>query len=360
MHGLIMRVMILTPSAFPDLTGNAVTSERWRRSLERQGLTVKVLATQGLDTQSFYKEISSFRPDIIQGLHALKTGELLLRYKEVFASDSVPFVVSFAGTDINHDIKYNDKKSIILNVCKMSQAIIAQSHDIVTRLKALLPDLNNRIFYIQASLSWFGNTPFDLRGAAGCEGQHVLFFLPAGIRPVKGNLECLTALREVHKIRPLIKAVFAGPVLDVEYASLFYLEMNQCSEFARLIPPIPPASMRAAYKGADVVLNASFSEGFSNALLEAMASGLPILASDIESNRFAVFGENVDQRCGYLFNPYDQIDFVSRALKLIDEPATRIALGEKGRAMAGQMPDADEEAALLVSIYRRVMSDVIL
>ena len=31
------RVLILTPTALPDITGNAVTVERWRQGLIRAG-----------------------------------------------------------------------------------------------------------------------------------------------------------------------------------------------------------------------------------------------------------------------------------------------------------------------------------
>ncbi len=43
-----MRVLILTPTALPFVTGNAITAERWRRSLSKKGIGVEVLATQGI------------------------------------------------------------------------------------------------------------------------------------------------------------------------------------------------------------------------------------------------------------------------------------------------------------------------
>jgi glycosyltransferase involved in cell wall biosynthesis len=352
----MLRVLILTPTAFPSLTGNAITAERWRRSHEKQGLTVKVAAAQYLDAENLSKEIQDFRPDIIHGHHAFKTGKLLITHHDTAASNGIPFVISCAGTDINHDLALHEKKKTILEVFRTARATITQSKDIALKLKDQPNGFHNRVMYVPKSLMWLGDTSFDLREAAGCEPHHILFFLPAGIRPVKGNIECLMAVNEVHKLRPSIKVVFAGPVIDPEYASLFLQILKQHSDFACRIPAIPPEAMRAAYRGADVVLNTSFSEGFSNVLLEAMASIKPILASDIRSNRLAVCGKNGDRPCGCIFDPYNREDFVRQALKLIDDAGLRKSLGQAGLTRAGQWSKPDDEAVRLIEIYKHALA----
>jgi len=351
-----MRLLILTPTALPSLTGNAITAERWRRSHEKQGLTVKVIAARGLDPQMLHKEIQLFQPDIINGLHAFHSGKLLINHRNGSVSDDIPFVISFAGTDINHDLALYERRVIILEVCKTARAIITQSQDIDLKLKELSDGFYDLVHYVPPSFTWFGNDSFDLRGAAGCEPNHILFFLPAGIRPVKRNLECLIDINEVHKVRPSTKVIFAGPVLDTEYAMQFLRMLEHCSNFARWIPAIPSEAMRSAYNGADVVLNTSSSEGFSNALLETMASSKPILASDIQSNHRAILGGNGEQPCGCLFDLSNQMDFIRQALKLIDDTSLRISLGEAGLARAKQWPGPGDEAELLIKIYKQVLA----
>ncbi|MCX5817298.1 MAG: glycosyltransferase [Proteobacteria bacterium] len=351
-----MRLLILTPTALPSLTGNAITAERWRRSHEKQGLTVKVIAAQGLDPQNLRKEIQRFQPDIIHGHHAFKSGKLLINHHNGSASDDIPFVISCAGTDINHDLTLNERRATILEVCKTARAIIIQSQDLDLKLKDLSDGFYNRVHYVPPSFTWLGNDSFDLRGAAGCESHHILFFLPAGIRPVKRNLECLIAINEVHKVRSSTKVMFAGPVLDTEYAMQFLYMLEQCSNFARWIPAIPPEAMRSAYNGADVVLNTSSSEGFSNVLLETMASGKPILASDIQSNRRAILRDNGERPSCCLFDLYSQTDFVYQALKLIDDASLRKSLGEAGFIRAKQWPGPADEAELLIKIYKQALA----
>ena len=59
------RLLILTPSALPTVTGNAMTAERWRRSLVGMGLDVRVLGTEGLDAGGLKREIDRFKPDLL-------------------------------------------------------------------------------------------------------------------------------------------------------------------------------------------------------------------------------------------------------------------------------------------------------
>ena len=64
------------------------------------------------------------------------------------------------------------------------------------------------------------------------------------------------------------------------------------------------------YSGCDVVCLPSFFEGCSNVIGEALACGVPVLASDVSDNgRFVV-----DGRTGFLFDPTDSQD-IARAVR---------------------------------------------
>ena len=345
------RLLLLTPSAFPSVTGNAMTAERWRRALEEKGIAVKVMATQDLPASALYEEMDRFRPDLIHAHHALRSGGLLLAPAGVHSRVWIHLVVSPAGTDINGDLSEGPRREIILKIFQGARAIIAQGPATRQRLEEILPRARRRIFSVPKSVAWFGEENIRLREIAGCRPGSILLLFPAGIRPVKGNLECLRNLEKVHSLRPHLRAVFAGPALDSDYAAQFEKEIIRLAAFARWINPIPPAAMRSAYEEADVVLNASFSEGLANAVLEGMAAGRPLLASDIPGNRGPVLGEKGDDPSGILFNPQDPEDFLKQALRLIDDEDLRSSLGQAGKKRAKGWPSPEEEAEGLIRAY---------
>ena len=154
-------------------------------------------------------------------------------------------------------------------------------------------------------------------------------------------------------MRPSIRAVFAGPALDKEYAARFEQEVERLHPFARWLPPIPLQAMRSAYQGADVILNGSFSEGLSNVLLEAKAAGKPILASNIPANRWPVLGDQNDLPAGLLFDLHSPEHFLRQALRLVDDRELRKKLGQAGKDHAARLPGPEEEARGLIRVYEK-------
>ena len=350
------RILILTPTALPSITGNAMTAERWRRSLEEKDFKIEVQATRGLEVLMLLKILRSRPAQLIHAHHAFHVGSLLLNpLMEVFGSQ-IPLVVSPGGTDMNVDWKDRKKREIIIRICHRARSIIVQSEEMHLRLQDLLPEIGDRLRLIRKSILHLGQENFDLRGAAGCSAQNLLFFMPAGIRPVKGNLECLRLLKSVYEQRPRIRALFAGDPLDSEYSQEFAREAKTLQAFARWIPPIPPSAILSAYRAADIVLNGSYSEGLSNALLEGTAAGRPVLASKIPGNRWAVLGNNDDHPMGFLYDLDDPEDFLKKALILIDEEDIRRKFGEAGIQRAASLPTPGEEADQLARIYEMALN----
>lgn len=349
-------ILILTPTAFPSTTGNAITVERWRRSLIKQGCAVRVLATEDLDVSALRQLVSHSQPDLIHIHHAFRTGQLLFNPSIESMMNGRALVVSPGGTDIHLDTQEEGRRKIITQVFEKSKAIIAQSEEMTQSILDRFPSLQDRIFMIPKSCCWMGEEEFDLRRASNCGSEDVLFFFPAGIRPVKGNLEALILLEKIHRLRPMIRAVFAGPVLGKDYAGRFEQEVKRLRVFARWLPPIPPQAMRSAYQGADVILNSSFSEGLSNILLEAKASGKPILASDIPGNRWPVLGDQKDSPAGILFDLHSPEHFIQQALRLIDDRELRRKLGQGGKNQSARLPGPEEEARGLIRVYEKVLN----
>lgn len=350
------RLLILTPTALPAVTGNAMTAERWRRSLVGMGLDVRVLPTEGLAPGDLKGEIIRFRPDLVHVHNAYRAGGLLLHPALEQGCGTFPLVVSPSGTDMNVESKVDAGKDRVSRVLSRAAAVIVQSEEGRERLQGIVPGRTDRIYFVPKSFVWLGEETSDLRASCGFSPGDVVFFMPAGIRPVKRNLECLLGFKKVCNLRPGARIIFAGPSLDADYSEHFRKEVEQHRAFARWIPPTHPAAMRAAYGSVDVILNGSASEGLSNVLIEGRAAGKPLLASDIPGNRWPVLGDTGDPPMGILFDPSDPGDFVRKALMLIDDAELRRKLGEAGASYASRMPGPCDEARGLITVYESALN----
>jgi glycosyltransferase involved in cell wall biosynthesis len=281
---------------------------------------------------------------------------LLVELHKEWSNNGWELVVSPGGTDIHVDTIVEDRRRIITQVFEMAKAVIAQSDEMMRRIVESYPGLQDRITMIPKSFCWMGEEEFDLRRASNCSSEDILFFFPAGIRPVKGNLEALKLLERIYPMRPSIRAVYAGPALDKDYAARFEQEVERLHAFARWLPPIHFQAMRSAYRGADVILNFSFSEGISNVLLEAKAVGKPILASNIPGNRWPVLGDQKDSPAGLLFDLHSPEHFIQQAVRLIDDRELRKKLGQRGKTQASRLPRPKEEARGLLRVYEKVLN----
>ena len=77
----------------------------------------------------------------------------------------------------------------------------------------------------------------------------------------------------------------------------------------------------------------SLNEGFSNAILEYMAAGLAVVATDVGGNREAV----IDGVTGFLTASGDEKTFADRVISLLEDGTLRKAMGERGRARCREL-----------------------
>ena len=84
----------------------------------------------------------------------------------------------------------------------------------------------------------------------------------------------------------------------------------------------------SALKWIDIaVLPSVANEGFPNAVMEAMASGLPVVATDTGGTRELI----IDEYTGFLATPGDPRALADRLGTLIDDADLRKKMGERGR-----------------------------
>ena len=100
-------------------------------------------------------------------------------------------------------------------------------------------------------------------------------------------------------------------------------------------------------RAADLFVHPSREEGFSNAILEAMAAGLPVVACYVGGNPEAI----VDGETGRLVPPRNAAAFASAVAELLSDPEKRKAMGEAGRHRATERFSLDRMVGEMESLY---------
>ena len=100
----------------------------------------------------------------------------------------------------------------------------------------------------------------------------------------------------------------------------------------------------------DLFWIASDFEGQSNSIMEAMAAGLPVIASDIPPNRELV----IDGETGFLVKVGDRAGFQQFADRLLADPELARRLGDAGRERMRQHFSINNMVVAHVQLYREV------
>lgn len=127
----------------------------------------------------------------------------------------------------------------------------------------------------------------NLRVALGIHSDTLLLLQVGRISRIKRQHLTLTALESLVCKSPRYHLLFAGIVEDIEYQHELedYVAKKELSNHVTFLGPrLDVADLLAA---ADVFVMPSSREAQGLALLEALASGLPVVASDISGFQFA-------------------------------------------------------------------------
>jgi glycosyltransferase-like protein len=163
-------------------------------------------------------------------------------------------------------------------------------------------------------------------------GDRLTVLAVGGIEPRKGSLTLLegfAALRAELPARDPLLVVAGGATLfdyrdEITRFASRRAALGLGDEAVRVLGPVPDGLLERLYRAADVLAFPSVKEGFGLVVLEALASGLPVVASDLDVLR----GFLADGRSALLV-PSGSGLALARALRRV---ATDASLRERLRA----------------------------
>lgn len=107
--------------------------------------------------------------------------------------------------------------------------------------------------------------------------------------------------------------------------------------------------MDEIYRRADILVSTSVREGTSNVLLEAMAYGIPVVATAVGGTP-----EIISEERGILVDPDDEQSILSAAEELMNDGEKRRKLGENGKDFVSRNHSIEYLGSKLTEIYGRL------
>ena len=155
----------------------------------------------------------------------------------------------------------------------------------------------------------------------------------------KGVLDLLEALPD--GVRLVVSGI--GPDLDEAKA--------RADERTTFLGYVPPERAPEVYRSADVFVSPTYSEGFSNTLLEAMASGLPTVSTD----SVGVVDCLRHEENGLLHAPGDVAGLRAALTRLLDDGALRTRLATTALEEVRRLYSWPVLAASIDAVHRQVV-----
>jgi glycosyltransferase involved in cell wall biosynthesis len=185
------------------------------------------------------------------------------------------------------------------------------------------------------------------------EGPLQILFL-GWLEAFKGVFELLDAaqmLRADPLVPPFLLSLAGEGTATAALQSA--IETKGLSESVRLVGLLEGPQKLAALERADIFVLPSHTEGLPNAMIEAMAAGLPVIVTPVGSVPDVVTHEDN----GLIVPPRDASMVAAALRRLMESPALRSALGAKGHRSASTRFATEPAAATLSRLVEETIDE---
>ena len=190
-------------------------------------------------------------------------------------------------------------------------------------------------------------------------GDRPVFLCVGGVEARKNTIRSLQAFAEVHREKPSARLLIAGgaSLLDhgpyqAEFGQAVAALGERASAAVVFLGPVVDADMPGLYRLASTLVFASVKEGFGLCVIEAMASGTPVVVS-----RIAPFVDYLDLQDALWCDPTDASS-IAAAMRESLHPDVAQRLEARGPGVAARF-DWQNVARRHLPVYRRLRESVL-
>jgi glycosyltransferase involved in cell wall biosynthesis len=280
--------------------------------------------------------------DVILAYFVYPSGYLAVVWGE---SLGIPVVCSCRGNDISKDMFI--EPASLATVLQRSTRLIFVSDSLLHMADTLVPCRAKATVVANA----VDSTHCVPRQEASALPSRPVVIGTSGILRWKKGIDLFLPLVHrlcgLHNLRILIAGYGLDSAIDRQLAD--FLRQHNLRQLVEVTGPLPHSHMPSALQRMDIYVNTSYQEGMPNGVLEAMACGLPVVATDADGTPDLV----VDGVTGYLCRMGDLDALVRSCRRLIAEPSLRRRLGVAGRVRVQQLFSSQREVNAVITILRQ-------
>ncbi len=326
-------------------------------ALEKGGTPVHQLGTRGgRDPRVLLRLARLIRSGEYDLVHTYLTRPGVMARLAAVGRPAPPIVVSERATSLARS------RTMILAervLAHRAAAMIANAEAVRSHVEEHVPAWRGRIDVVPNGIEW--SPPSAEQVAAGSRfrsgriggGVDLLLVVVARVAAMKNPHLLLDALALLpSETLGRVRVVWVGAGRDERFVAdvLAHRESLGLSDRVEFLPPTD--DVRSVYLASNAVLLPSVREGFPNAVLEGLAHGRPVVATDVgDAAAMVRHGEN-----GWLVPPGDATAF-ARAIRELTAttPERRREMGETGSAFVLAEYSAERLAERTMEVYRRVL-----
>jgi glycosyltransferase involved in cell wall biosynthesis len=394
-----LNVCFVTPEYFPISGGTGAYVYYLSHSLQKLGHNVHVVARHSEDSEDVFDGIK---------VHYIKgTGNALTRYWRFARSASkrieelnkkigfdvihanLPLVPSFAIPEDSakavvcavhstwkgeaivtrqsnpKELNPNEKMMLRFNrvlrryetqLMNRSDALIAVSRYTVGELTGLygIEEEKIHVIYNGVDVNKFKPRPdrAELRREFGLEKEKKIVLFVGRLYHRKGLEILLRSIPPVLKEFGDVKFAISGTGFKQKEQSLRDLAKElEIEDYVAFLGYVPDEKLPDLYSASDIFVLPAIYENFPFAILEAQATGLPVISTKVGGiPEFLADKEN-----GFLIDPGDQTQLTQRVLTLLQNPEQAEEMGRRGRKLIEEKFAWRLITAQVIDLYHKLL-----
>ncbi|MCX5653871.1 MAG: glycosyltransferase family 4 protein [Planctomycetota bacterium] len=257
------------------------------------------------------------------------------------------------GSDVHTLPRLSDEnRRLLRHNVRHSSIVLTTSEALRRDILALSPDARNvHTFYRGIDLD-------DLRlcadratarAAFGLAADRTYMLTAGDVHRNKGSEEFYSAFRSLAGRRPGLAAMWIGDGDETANLRRRAQEDGLADRFT-ITGKVPRPEVLRYMRAADVMAFASHAEGLPNVVMEAMACGLPVVATRVGGTPEII----ADGVTGLLVPAQDGTALADGVVRLLGDRDRSRRMGNRARAFIHTYFDVDRNAPVLVSVLERI------